>query len=120
MSFIFDDLFDLKSLDALTMIGFMNEREVSNFLQNYLEVYDYKDNRDIWFAKLKKVALDHGFAARAKDFKADPLLYKGTIAHSAQVLRVLLTGKTSSPDLFSIMQVMGNERILKRLSIAVI
>lgn len=120
LSFFFDDLFDLKSLDALTMIGFMNEREVSNFLQNYLEVYDYKNNRDIWFAKLKKVALDHGFAARAKDFKADPHLYKGTIAHSAQVLRVLLTGKTSSPDLFSIMQVMGNERILKRLSIAVI
>ncbi len=59
----------------------------------------------------------HGFAARPKDFKRNPEAYKGSVANAAQVFRVLLTGSPTSPDLFSVMQVMGPDRLQRRLSI---
>ncbi len=53
-----------------------------------------------------------------KDFKANPDKYKGNVADFARIIRVLLTGKNRTPDLWTIMQVMGPERVRKRLSVA--
>ena len=117
IGFFFDDWFDLNLAKVKERIDFMNLAEIDAFSREFLSTYDSNDKREVWFEKWKSVAVRHGFTAQVKSFRSNPNLYKGTISHAAQVFRVLLTGNCTSPDLYSIMQVMGTERLTKRLSI---
>jgi glutamyl-tRNA synthetase len=85
---------------------------VSAFLASYTE----GDSKEQWFAKIKEIAVMHGFAESAKAFKAEPGKYKGTIADITKILRVTLTGRAQTPDLYEILLVMGKKRIVERLS----
>lgn len=84
-------------------------------VENFIETYDPDDDRDVWFGKVKYVAEVCGFAKEMKDYKASPDEFKGSVADVARVLRVKLTGKNRSPDLWTVMQVMGLERVTERL-----
>ena len=95
----------------------IRQRDLSDFASQFLASYDPTDVREDWFGKLKYVASEHGFAMRPKDFKRNPDAYKGSVAHAAQVLRVLLTGNRTSLDLFSLMNVMGPDRLRCRLTV---
>ena len=75
--------------------------------------YDPKE----WFAKVKEFALANGYAKNPKEYSKNPEAYKGSVSDVATVLRVLVTGRTNSPDLCSIMKILGKERVLKRLNI---
>lgn len=85
------------------------------FARDFLADYEPTDSHEDWFAKLKLVSSKHGFAMRSKDLMRSPELYTGTLSDAARILRLLLTGKPQSPDLFSVMQVLGPHRIAKRL-----
>ena len=88
-----------------------------SLVNSFVETYDESDTKENWFSKIKKIASDYGFSADMKAYKANPSLFKGNISDVAKVLRVFVTGKDQSPDLYAIMQVMGKERVLKRLKI---
>ena len=85
-------------------------------------VTDYVDNslnldiaNEEWFAAVKEFAVANGFAASPKDYKKDPDSYKGHVGDLCEAIRVMVTGRTKSPDLFSIMKVLGKERIKERI-----
>lgn len=84
--------------------------------QEFLGTYDVNDDQDTWFGKLKAAAEKTGFAVDNKAYKTSPENYKGNIADFARIIRVKLTGKNRTPDLWSIMKVMDTERISSRLS----
>ncbi len=65
---------------------------------------------------MKIIARKHGFAESTSVFKKNPTAFKGGVADVAKIFRILLTGKSETPDLYSIMQVMGKDKVLKRLS----
>lgn len=117
IGYFFDDIFHIDAAAVLSQLSFLDRYELSDFTSQFLVSYDPAKGREEWFARLKAHAINNGFAASPKEFKRNPENYKGTIAHAAQVLRVLLTGSPTSPDLFSIMQVMGKERVERRLSL---
>ncbi len=117
VAYFFDDLFSLTYKDACNLLSPLSVSDISNIINSFVETYDESDTKENWFSKIKKIASDYGFSADMKAYKANPSLFKGNISDVAKVLRVFVTGKDQSPDLYAIMQVMGKERVLKRLKI---
>lgn len=73
------------------------------------------DTADSWIGKLRGIAISHGFAPDTKSFKADPTQFKGNLGDVAMILRLALTGRTNTPDLFQLIQVLGAQRAIARL-----
>lgn len=84
-------------------------------LSRYLEQQDFSDDNSAWFAKIKEIAAELGFALKPKDYKKNPELYPGSVSDLANVIRVAITGRQNSPDLWTICQVIGEPRIRARI-----
>lgn len=91
---------------------------VNGVLSSFAAAYDPADDNQAWFAKVKAVAAEHGFAAEMSEYKANPSAYKGSVADVAEILRIAVTGMPNSPDLCTIMGILGPERCAKRLASA--
>lgn len=89
------------------------------FLNKYKEVYSAEDDRQAWFEKIKAIAPEIGFAAETKQYKAEPDAFKGHAGDLSTVLRIAVTGRRNTPDLCSIMQVLGKEEIMSRIEKAI-
>lgn len=85
------------------------------FLAEYKKVYDATDDRQAWFDKIKAVAPSLNFAAETKEYKANPDAYKGSAGDLSTILRIAITGRTNTPDLCSIMAVLGKDECFKRI-----
>ena len=117
LSYFFDDKFSLTKEAALALLQPLTAADIADIVKEFVASYDPNDDKDAWFAKVKTIAAAHGYASSAKEFQANPAAYKGNVSDVARILRVLLTGKTQTPDLHSVMKVMGKERCLKRLEL---
>ncbi|MBQ2445039.1 MAG: glutamate--tRNA ligase [Oscillospiraceae bacterium] len=87
-------------------------------LEAFLEGYDPADDANVWFDKVKAVTAKIGFAADMKEYKANPDAFPGSVADVSTFIRVAVTGKTNSPDLYTVMQILGSkavERISKTI-----
>ncbi len=87
----------------------------SEFLSAYIENYDHSDDSSQWFERVKQVGEPLGFCPNIKEYKAAPDNYIGSVADACGILRAAITGKRSSPDLYSIIKLIGEEETLKRL-----
>ena len=85
------------------------------FLESYKAVYNAADDKQEWFNKIKAIAPTLGFAAETKEYKANPDAYKGSAGDLSTVLRLAITGRRNTPDLCSIMQVLGQDEVIKRI-----
>ena len=70
---------------------------------------------NIWFNKIKEISDSLGFAADIKDYKAGPSAFKGSVADVSMFIRVAVTGKMNSPDLYTVMHILGKERTVERM-----
>lgn len=84
-------------------------------LKAFAAVYDEQDDKNAWFEKVKSICAPLGFCESTKEFKANPGAFKGHVGDVSTVLRVAVTGRTNTPDLCAIMQVLGRDCTLKRL-----
>ncbi len=85
------------------------------FLEAYKAVYDANDDKQEWFNKIKAIAPTLNFAAETKEYKQNPDAYKGSAGDLSTVLRLAITGRRNTPDLCSIMQVLGKDEVIKRI-----
>ena len=85
------------------------------FLSKYCEVYSPDDDKQEWFNKIKSLAPELGFASETKEYKANPDAFKGHAGDLSTVLRIAITGRRNTPDLCSIMSVLGKDECLKRI-----
>jgi glutamyl-tRNA synthetase len=92
---------------------------VKKVLNDFKAVYTYEDDCSAWFEKMKGVALENGFATDMKAYKANPENYPGNVSDIAEMLRIATTGLSNTPDLWTIMQILGEERTLARLDKAI-
>ena len=92
---------------------------VKKILQDFKANYAYADDCSAWFEKVKAVAGDNGFATDMKAYKADPTAFAGNVSDVAEMLRIATTGLANTPDLWTIMQILGEERTLVRLQKAI-
>ncbi len=92
---------------------------VKKILTEFQSAYDYNADNSGWFDTVKSVAANNGFATDMKAYKADPTAFVGSVADVAEMLRIATTGLSNTPDLFTIMQILGEERTLARLDKAI-
>ncbi len=92
---------------------------ISGALKKFLETYDFSDDMNLWFEKVKKIADEMGFASDMKAYKANPESYKGNVADISSFIRVAVTGKRSSPDMYEVMQILGNDTVVSRINDAI-
>ena len=93
-----------------------DEEEIEKIVKTYFEkYYDENDDKQTWFNKIKDLSEELGYAREVKEFKANPESYKGHVGDISTVIRVKLTGRSNTPDLYEIMQVLGKEEILRRI-----
>ena len=93
--------------------------DVKAFLQKYVEVYSAEDTKDEWFNRIKEIAPTLGFAAETKEYKANKEAYKGSAGDLSTLVRIAITGRRNTPDLCSIMQVLGSDECVRRLKDAI-
>ena len=95
----------------------INEKEeIQKIVKTYLEEYfDISDDKQTWFNKIKDLAEKLGYAREVKEYKANPESFKGHVGDISTVIRVTLTGRANTPDMYEIMQVLGKESVEKRL-----
>lgn len=113
--YFIDELFNLTQEDILKLLPEFKLTEIQKITNQYLENYNFEDSKEQWFEKIKLIAIQFGYAESLKNLKASPEKYKGYVADIVKIFRVLLTGRIQTPDLYSIMQVMGKERVLRRV-----
>ncbi len=92
---------------------------VKSILQDFKASYNQADDCSAWFDKVKAVATKAGFATDMKAYKADPTAYPGNVSDVAEMLRIATTGLANTPDLWTIMQILGEEATLARLDKAI-
>ena len=88
---------------------------IRDVLNRFLEKFDIADDSATWFNKVKEITTDIGFTADMKAYKADPTAYKGTVADVSTFIRQAVTGQTNSPDLYTVMQILGYDRTVERI-----
>lgn len=93
--------------------------DAAEFLKKYKSVYISSDDRQQWFDKIKQIAPEIGFASETKQYKADPQSFKGHAGDLSTVLRIAVTGRRNTPDLCSIMRVLGYETCISRIDAAI-
>lgn len=115
--YFFDEEFVLTKDDVVKLVPNLSMENMQEIVKAFVSTYDENDDKNEWFAKVKDFALANGYAKNPKEYSKNPEAYKGSVSDVATVLRVLIAGRTNSPDLCSIMKVLGKERTLKRLNI---
>lgn len=111
--YMFKELFNPVSYEWMKITDMT---EIKNILNTYMEKYFDVSDKEVWFNKVKELAMELGYASNMKEYKANPDAYKGNVADISTVLRVALTSKCQTPDLYEIMRLLGKEEILNRIS----
>lgn len=96
----------------------VSDEDRSEIIDRYLEGYDHSDDNSAWFNKIREITDDLGYAVKPKDYKKNPDMYKGSITDVSNVIRVALTGRTNSPDLWEICHIIGEDSMRRRVSAA--
>ena len=110
MGFFFDAYLTKPEFDAK-----FDKSVVIDALNRFLEKFDIADDSAMWFDKVKAITNDIGFTTDMKACKADPTAFPGTVADVSTFIRLAVTGKTNSPDLYTVMQILGKERTVERI-----
>ena len=110
MGFFYDEYLEKPVFDE----KFSKETVVTT-LNKFLETFDISDDATGWFDKVKAITEEMGFTTDMKAYKADPTAFPGTVADISTIIRQAVTGKTNSPDLFTVMQILGYDRTVARI-----
>ncbi len=115
--YFYDEIFATRFVPLITeALEGISDVDVQTACQNFLSGYDHSADKDAWFENMKSAAEKSGYALDRKDLKSNPDKFKGGLADFAKIIRVKTTGKTRTPDLYTIMQIVGEETVLSRLS----
>ena len=119
IDYMYDSEFYNKAQEYPYQPAISDKEDISKILDLYIEkYYDENDDKQAWFDKIKALAVEMGYAGEVKEFKANPGMYKAHVGDVSTVLRVALTSRTNTPDMYEIMQVLGKDRIAKRFEVA--
>ena len=110
MGFFYDEYLEAPVFDEK-----FDKAVIKTVLEKFLASYDPADDSAVWFDKVKAITEEIGFTTDMKAYKADPAAFPGTVADVSTFIRQAITGKTNSPDLYTVMQILGTERSAQRI-----
>ncbi|MCI7554486.1 MAG: glutamate--tRNA ligase family protein [Tenericutes bacterium] len=110
--YMYDELFSDIDFDFSFL---KHEEDAKKIVSTYLsDFFDINDDKETWFNKIKELTLKMGYNTNMKEYKENPDEFRGSIADISNVIRVSLTTKLTTPDLFEIIKLLGNERVCER------
>lgn len=112
VGYMYDELFNIEE-KTFERKEFYSKELLDYYINN---VYDENDDKQTWFNKIKEMCPLFGFASETKDYKKNPENYKGSVAQVCEVIRVAVTNRTNTPDLYEILKFLGKERIKERIN----
>ena len=115
VSFFYNELY---TPDA-TLPEHINEEDAIEILTKYKEVYSANDSKEEWFNKIKELCSACGFTPNVKEYKQNPDAFKGHVGDVSTVIRIAITSRTNTPDLYYIMQILGVDEVMNRIDNAI-
>ncbi len=113
MDFFYDSSFTVR--DDVTADGKFSREDICAAFDAFSAGFDPADDSAAWFDKIKAIADSLGYASDMKAYKASPESFRGNVADISMFLRVAVTGKLNSPDMYTVMQILGRDRVLERI-----
>ena len=114
ISYYFDEIFD----NNLEMPENITADMAKEILEAYINAYNENDTKDEWFQRMKDLCEPLGYTPNVKEFKKNPEAFKGHVGDVSTVIRVAVTGRRNTPDLYSIMSLLGKDKVMERLNTA--
>jgi len=111
MGFFYDEYFEIYDEYPERF----DKADIKAALEKFAATYSASDDQDAWFGKIKETSSSLGFAADTKDYKLSPESYKGHVGDVSMFLRIAVTGKMNSPDMYSVMQILGEAKVADRI-----
>ena len=112
MGFFYDEMFG----ECEAYPEKFDKDDIKAALTEFAATYSPEDDQNIWFEKVKAITEKLGFCADMKAYKNNPDVYKGNVADVSMFIRVAVTGRANSPDLYTVMNIIGGERTLARIN----
>ena len=112
LSYMYDETF--KPCYELT--GNATPELAVKVIEKYIDIVNLSDDKDTWFSRIKELCPEVGCTPNVKEYKADPTAFDGHVGDVSTIIRVALTGRTNTPDLFSITALLGEETVRDRLT----
>ncbi len=113
--YMYDELFNSNEYEFQKIT---DKQEINTVLNTYItKYYNESDDKETWFNKIKELCDKLNYASNMKEYKENPDKFKGNVADVSTVIRVALTTKSMTPDLYEIMKLLGKERIMNRINI---
>ena len=114
ISYYFDELFE----NTFEMPENITADMAKEILEAYIKAYNENDTKDEWFQRMKDLCEPLGYTPNVKEYKKNPEMFKGHVGDVSTVVRVAVTGRRNTPDLYSIMSLLGKEKVMERLNTA--
>ena len=111
VSFFYNELYTPDS----TLPENISKEDAIEILTKYKEVYSADDSKEEWFNKIKELCSACGFTPNVKEYKQNPDAFKGHVGDVSTVIRIAITSRTNTPDLYYIMQVLGVDEVMNRI-----
>lgn len=112
VGYMYDELFNIEE-KTFEYKEFYSKELLDYYINN---IYDENDDKQTWFNKIKEMCPLFGFASETKEYKKNPESYKGSVSQVCEVIRVAVTNRTNTPDLYEILKLLGKDRIKERIS----
>lgn len=94
----------------------ISKSDAAEILKAYIKVYSPEDDKQVWFDKIKALCSPLGFTPNVKEYKQNPENFKGHVGDVSNVIRIAVTSRSNTPDLCTIMQILGKDEVLTRLT----
>lgn len=112
VSYFYDELFVRED----EMPDTLSPADITAILTRYAAVYDENADKDAWFAAVKEMCAPLGFSPDVKAYKKAPEQFKGHVGDVTTVIRIAVTGRRNTPDLYEVLRLLGRDRVEKRLA----
>ena len=112
LEIFFDDLYSNIQKENVGMDKDLQK----DILNDFIDTFYFGDTREEWFEKIKSIAVNRGFSIDYKEYESSPEKFKGKVGDVAMIIRIAVTGKKQTPDLYEIMQVLGEDRVKERVT----
>ena len=115
VSYFYNELYDAD----YTLPEHINKEDAIEILTKYKDVYSADDSKEEWFNKIKELCTACGFTPNVKEYKQNPDAFKGHVGDVSTVIRVAITSRTNTPDLYYILQILGVDEVMRRIDDAI-
>ncbi len=112
ISYMYDETFE----PCYQLAGNATADLAIKVLEKYIDIVDVNDDKDTWFGKMKELCPQVNCTANVKEYKKNPDQFDGHVGDVSTIIRVALTGRTNTPDLYEITKLLGKERVNLRLT----